>query len=536
MYTILIVEDEPHIRKGIISMVDWSSLQVTVIGEAGNGADALALMEQQAPDLLLTDIEMPRMNGLELIRTTQERGWNITPLILSGHDQFHYTKQALKLGISDYILKPCRPGEIQEVISNAILNRQQRSNEQENISLLKKNWVQGLPYMKNQVLSRWFQHASNPVEDRPRQAAQLEMKLRSEKLTLFLLRFDSSSFANPNYSESDAELIRFAACNILQEVVPAEFMPYCEIVRVGDDIAIVGNVESVSGNVLSMAFLQEKLESLQKLLQSYLKVSLSIGISASVHPLDTLHIAFQEACEALRQKFFRGSGGIYFWEQHKDTPVQVAPNRKTELALHENKLLEQLRAGKFSEAIDEMDEWLALLQQLEDTSAVQLHTMSLLTKMSDIVDQPEHQAEWGNTSAALISRYSALESFDDVAKLISEMIRQLVDMLHMGKPLHKSVVLAKQYMEANYRHNLTVESVSKEIFVSPNYLSTLFKQEMGIRFLDYLHQYRIQQAKALLLDTDMKIYHVAKSCGYNDEKHFTKMFKKWTGVNPSEFK
>lgn len=135
-----------------------------------------------------------------------------------------------------------------------------------------------------------------------------------------------------------------------------------------------------------------------------------------------------------------------------------------------------------------------------------------------------------------VKSYQRIDTLIEFSALISQIIHSLVLRLSTERSIHKTALYARNIIESKYQTPLTVESVAKEIFVSPNYLSTLFKQELGIKFVDYLHEYRINQAKKLFKeDKDIKIYEVAKEIGYNDEKHFSKMFKKWTGVTPTDY-
>lgn len=187
---LLIAEDEDAIREGIVNMIDWNSHQIEVIGEAGNGSEALALMESERPDLLLTDIRMPQMDGLELIEMALRRGYGFRSIILSGYNEFSYAKRAISLGVVDYVLKPCRPEEIlKTVLKVKELIEEQRCQDKEQLQR-DRSWHKNAPLVKSQVLSQWIHHAPVPLERRQELISELSMAIVPEGPQIGLVSFD----------------------------------------------------------------------------------------------------------------------------------------------------------------------------------------------------------------------------------------------------------------------------------------------------------------------------------------------------------
>jgi two-component system response regulator YesN len=536
MYKLFIVEDEVTIRNGLMTMIKWEELGVRVCGDAANGVEALERMQHVQPDLLLTDIRMPFMSGIELLKALQDCELRPLSIILTGYNDFDYAQQAIKLGAIDYLVKPCRPSEVRDVVSRAIKMLDTKQNEEERIHHFQRLWRQGNPLVISHQLGSWLRSPKSPLEDRHAFARSTNMRIHLELLQVAVFRNDSKSLQELNYGPADVELVRFAALNIIEELFATSLAIQAEVIRHQEDIVVLFN-PAPDGRSEELTNL---LQRVQSNLQSYLRLSFSIGVSGRPTSIDHIHSCYREALAALDDRFFYGEGGIYVFDgthprpQNDSTFALTDSLRRTETAV-----LEAVRSYGFQEALEQLDIW---FQQLRvsptlSRSFIQLQAITLASKLMELINKQDADAD-ADRSDALLALYQALpqlETIDEMVGLMSNMLHQLVLGLSRRKPRHRTIQQMTRMIEEQLTDNLSLAQFADRLFVNASYLSSLFKQEMGINFVDYVHQKRIERAKTLLKEQSLKVQEVARALGYMDEAHFSKTFKKWTGYSPSQY-
>lgn len=312
---LLIAEDETAVREGMVHLIDWESHGIEICGEAGNGSEALALMESCRPDILLTDIRMPYMDGLELIEQAKSKGLTFRSIILSGYNEFSYAKQAIRLGAADFILKPCRPEEI----LRTVLEAKQAAETQEASESRRKardlSWNRNIPLMKNQVLLQWVKYSAVPLEERGQVIRELSMDIHDVGAQVGLVRVDTSRIP---LVERDVVLLRYAATNIVKETLDHVYAGRIEVFQDGSDLlwvaSLPGHVKAVpSGKAMLSAPRQIKLEPhirlLQRNLEKYLKMTVSIALGSWKPLIDQVNESYQESVQAMESRFFSGKRG-----------------------------------------------------------------------------------------------------------------------------------------------------------------------------------------------------------------------------------
>jgi two-component system response regulator YesN len=536
MYKLLIAEDEPTFREGILTMIDWESEGIRVIGTASNGRKALELMETELPDILLTDIQMPQMSGLELIEETQKREIDLIPVLLTGYSEFEYAQRALKLGVFDYILKPCNPKQVREVILRVKDELIRKRSQENQVNRLERQWMANARTIKEDKLMKWLKASPHNVEDRIAEMAEYGIQLTNKPVLAIVFRFDSKELNALAYEENDLRLIRYAASNILEESIGHRFAGQHELLTLEDQFILLANVPEETLH----ADIQSSLESVQRNLSSFLKVSVSIGVG-SVTALSELHLSYKEALGLLSRRFFHGSSGLFVASETSEEPTAAAESSKFQhdFAVLERQIRGNIAESNYADFVSQVEKWLdSFREQGLSISRIHLHTYSLIDGLiKEINSNPqENNKEAIEQLESYAGQVQRLETFEELSTMMTLVIQKFVKLMNSKKPLHKTVQYVIDLINEKYDTNLTLKSISEEVFMSPSHLSTLFRQEMGINFLDYLHQYRIEKAKLLLKENNGKVYAVARQVGYYDEAHFVRFFKKWTGMLPSQYK
>lgn len=535
MYKLFIVEDEATIRNGLITMIRWEELGVRVCGDAANGVEALERMQHVRPDLLLTDIRMPFMNGIELLKALQDREQCPVAIILTGYNEFDYAQQAIKLGAIDYLVKPCRPSEVRDVVSRAIQMLSSKQDQEQRAHYIQSLWRQGNPLVISHKLGLWLHSPKSPWEDRCAFARSTNMRLNLDLLQVAVFRNDSKSLQELNYGPTDVELVLFAALNIIEESFATSLSVQAEVIRHQEDIVVLfppmhnGKTEQLTRH----------LQHVQANLKLYLRLSFSIGVSGQPTSIDDIHLSYRQAHAALDERFFHGEGGIYvFDESHARPQNDSASALADSLRRTETAVLEAVRGYGFQEALEQLDMWFHQLRTNPTLSRsfIQLQAITLASKLLELIHEQEAaDADRSDTLLALYQALPHLETIDELVGLMSNMLHQLVLGLSRRKPRHRTIQQMTRMIEEQLTDNLSLAQFADRLFVNASYLSSLFKQEMGINFVDYVHQKRIERAKPLLKEQALKVQEVARALGYMDEAHFSKTFKKWTGYSPSQY-
>jgi two-component system response regulator YesN len=535
MLKLLLVEDEVNTREGIATIIDWEALDIQICGQAGNGKEALALMDQELPDILLTDIRMPVMDGLELVKEIRNRSWDTACVVITGYSDFEYAQSALRLGVVDYIMKPCPPAEISKIFQKLATEIKAKKRMESDISGLQYQWRENVPILKTQLLSRWLHAPNQPPVNRIEQMKGLNMSIHSADIFVFIVHFDLKTLDNLNYNKTDLELIRYATANIIDETMAASFHTKLEIIQENDDVIVLCN----ANEQIQHTETKEALLLLQKNLETYLKLSVSIGVGRTKASIDTLDESYQEALIALKTKFYHGTGGIYFYHVDEPEPVESAINVDLKLTNLEVSIIDCLRAGLYSDVLNHAEKWFEYFQEqsMHSRSEINLQTISLLARLMNLAKEQEvSSTDWQNKLVVLADQVTRIETLEELSGLVFKVIHQIVEIMNPHKTHRRKIQQALEYISRNYNSsNLSLAAVAKSLFVSNTYLSTMFKQELGINFLDYIHQFRIERAKPLLKAGNLKIQNISREVGYFDESHFTKTFKKWTGMSPSQY-
>jgi len=536
MYKLLIVEDEPAVREGIESTINWEAINIAFAGTCADGQEAWEFIQQDCPDLILTDIRMPQLSGLELVHKINEANLDVIIILLSGHDDFSYAKKAIQLGVFDYILKPCQPKQIREVIERAANELTQRRSKTLHFNELERQSKESRKTIAENRLLKLLRTPPRSPESRSSEIEESGLRLLDEPCLVIVLEIDTKALNRLSYHEGDLPLIRYAASNIMEESLQKHVSNYFEMATQNEQFIIVTNLSEQLGDFEELkTFLTE----LQTNISTFLKVTVSVG-AGSIVSLSEIHRSYQEASEALTQRFFYGGGEIFVYGEEKMQHLapEASPAFHEQLADFQKKMSQHIAMCNFSDFIIGVEEWLnEFKEQHLSIKRIHLHTYSLIDMLIKEVQMgngqfADEQIELLETFAEHIENQ---ETFEELSTLLTLMIQKMVELINAQKPLHKTTQHVCEIIKEKYMTNLTLKGIAEKVFISPSHLSTLFRQEMGINFLDYLHQFRIEKAKQLLREENGKVYLIATQVGYYDKAHFVRMFKKWTGVLPSQY-
>lgn len=432
MYKVFLVDDEAIIRKGVKSIINWEELGCTVIGEASDGLEGMKKMEEMKPDIIVTDIRMPGVDGLDMIQDTKAVIPKSKIIILTGYRDFEYLQRAIKLGAFEYLLKPSKIEDITAVVRRAIHELQEDKAKQEEIESLKKSLQEKIPLIKQKLI---YDLLFNINQKSSRLKSEMELcNFKVDKFVLSVVDIDK----NEN-TQDDNLMYQQGIINAFLDVYSDSFNTEFFILSEHRIVFIV------QCNDLLQDFQAEvtnKLDELKEIICGCFKISISIWSSS----------------------------------------VGEGP-----LALHEK-----------------MEE--------------------VLKKVDRISNSPKEDT-------------ICYDSIKELNKNNDELIKSHNEEKNIQEESVKVIIRkAVEYIRNNYRETITLNDIAEYTYVSSCYLSRLFTKEMGKSFVDFLSEIRIEKAKEFLRKDNYKAYEVAEMVGIKDAHYFSKLFKKYTGITPSEYK
>lgn len=530
MLNVIVVDDELLMRIGLQSMINWEENGFQIIGEAANGKEALDIIRRQSPDLIITDIKMPVMDGLELIKEASKLLDTCQYVILSCLDEFHYAKEAIRLGATDYLIKSdIKPHQLQEVLDTV-----KKKAATQSTSLLKNypslsEYKESVCYMKEKLFKELFSGFVGQEEFLLR--CEDHLSLAQGPMVLAKLRVEHFEDIRLKYVEQDERLLRYSIVNIMEEIIPRKWRKEVFALNSAEYVLIVNIPET--GEMSFRAEMNNFTEKILSAMKDFLNIGLTVGISSQSDSFAGLKRAYREADLAIRQLFYEKEDRVQYYQSA--TPLYDNVENNYQLSREE----EQLFRGLVETGAEDRIEFLETLKQKfkrekiseQDIRNTYLRLLSLIT--SCFPSTPELWNE-GRTPYEQLLLEERLEGMHQLVLQFLEQCLEHFELLGEGQKSYAEQACA--IIRSQYAENLSLQSVSQQINVNPSYLSRIFKQETGENFVAFLTRVRIEKAQLYLRDRSLKVYEIADRVGYRNTTYFSKIFKRVTGVSPEEYR
>ncbi|MDF2645445.1 MAG: response regulator [Paenibacillus sp.] len=515
MLKVMLVDDEVYVRKGLLGLIDWENIGYRVSHEADNGQDALRLIACEQPDVVITDIRMPILDGLKLIEEVKIR--NISPckfIILSGYNDFSYAQSAIRFGVSDYILKPIDEDEL-EVILRKLAGqiRQERSQQM-------SYGRQTLQDLFEQVARG--EHAEYELEE-------LSRKVRAPKGTLFrygIVELNAGCSADKESSIDEESAVKEALHSLLGEA------PEWVVKLRNHQCAMM-----ITSTMLQLfgGSLERFAEALKNLLVRRLQIEINLYIGKGVKEMSLLGTSVQSVTDSLQYKYVKSLKGLLIHESIQNVTLSyVEPDA---IVFHtikeavEEQEIQQLTAS-IQRLFTEMEVKLLAKDAIRTIINRYVHailgTLQHLQGRTDLLLTLKPMLNWDNYALS----YNELQSlFTAFMTESSHMIEQL-----RGEQIKGNIHKIKSYIEHHYQESINLKSIAAVFYMNPVYVGQLFKKKYGMYFNEFLLSIRIAEAKKLLRQTDLRIYEIAGKVGFNNADYFVAQFEKLEGMPPSEYR
>lgn len=531
MHKILIVDDDRIIRKGLASTIPWEQYGFELVGEAPDGEQGLELIKSSQPDIVISDIKMPFMDGLTMVRSAKEIYPDMKIILLTGYDDFAYAREAIKIRAFDYLLKP--------VDKEVLLEKVRKASDELNQQCADKQKIcEGMPFFKNKLFKKIVSGKVSQA-DLLTEAKTLNIGLEGPRYLVFLIKLDDYYTASSLPLEVPAEgmeNVKHAVFNICEKLVTEEQKgSVFELER--DELAVIYTNDGAENIVRDKARILA--ECINNAVKQSLGVTVTIALGSVCNSLESAGSSYNEARSGMKSRHFVGKDKVFSLFELGD----VDQTQKIQVLELEAELLHQIKLGFAQEALNVVNKIEEDLLQYKSLSLQNIRLISVQLLISLFKGAGEWAQEWEEANRDTMQQYYSQVTGMQTVKEIMDLIRQIVGEVSafiQGKRESSkclAIEQAVQYIEENFsKQGLSLHEVAKYIHMNPVYMSALFKQEKNITFSDFLLQARMKKAMELLRRNNMKTYEVAEKVGYSNPEYFSVCFKKYAGMSPLEFR
>lgn len=524
MNRVLIADDEQEIRDAILLLGDWNGLNLEIAGQAENGDQLCEMIETLSPDIVITDMKMPGLSGGELIKSISERHNEIKIIIISGFQDIEYFKQAISSKVVEYLLKPIS----EENLNNALRSANRELDIQ---TRMKEQLHRAFPFMKARAMNEFINGRGNWNEEEYLNFIGNNLPNRSLSYTAGVLACVNYNEVCGTVFESDARAFEFALLNITNELVDGVGIAFCMGSFLRNQIAILFYGESDRARLCGLT------QSVVETLEQSLHVHAVAGVGRTYPLYADVRRSIEDGRLALMRADLKGKNQVLAYER-------IADHGKMKTAPSINKLSIMKQVFEMNAANWEPGIMLDSINRVFDVidATTPLNIYSVRKISGEIVSMLEKQVDTGDVKGAYFEQVVRLRQkiegeFDprSIRGYLTDFAQNMAARAHGKREGEDTLSKIKAYIDENYSQKLTLNDLAQRFYWSKEYISKVFKEKYGCNFYEYLTALRIETAKSLLYDPTVNRSAIYEMLGFTDNSHFSKSFKKYTGMTPKEF-
>lgn len=531
MLKVFLVEDEFVVREGIKNNIDWKAKGYEFCGEASDGELAFPMIKKRKPDIVITDIKMPFMDGLELSRLIKKEMPWIEIIILSGYEEFEYAKEAIKIGVAEYLTKPISGNDLLRAVDSLAEKMQEKLLEREIREKYQKEMEENFLKERKELFGHLVTGTKTTAELLDL-GERLDVDLTAMWYNIILIKMQSKNQAPNEYSD---ELVESE--EQLAKIVDKQHLLVFDRNTEGKAVLIKADSKEELEN-----FQNEYLTKMKEILDKHQNIRYFVGVGRMVDRLRKVSESFEQASHAFAYRYLIEKSGIIYCEEAE----QGAVLEKDEFDIHKvdanqidrDKIKEFLKTGEKEEVNYFVEEFFKGLGASTMKSKIfrQYIVIDAYFCVLDFLKELEFsKEEMEPIEMGTETMYSIETAMDYVAKII----RQAVEMRERraGDKYKDVVQEVMRYIEQYYAdENLSLNMLASHVNFSPNHLSLVFSQQTGQTFIKYLTDFRMNKAKELLRCTGKKSSVIGMEIGYRDPHYFSYLFKKTQGMTPTQYR
>ena len=533
MYRILLVDDEILVREAIKENVNWAGMDCELVGDCENGKQAMEFVQDHPVDIVLTDILMPYMDGMELSHYLHDNYPDIVIVIFSGFGEFEYAKKAIQYNVSEYLLKPVTALELTGVINKMKEKVDQIRREKakmENLTKTSETYRENIQIIRSKAIEALV-NCTSDVRKSIRRLEEMGIELSAIRYRVAVFDIDlySGMYEIDMEKQQESALMAFVLYNISDEIVTAEDagIAYQE----GNNRVCILFQDKWNHNFTSKT--KEICHKIQEKIKELMGIEVSMGIGKWVKKPEELLQSHNMAEQILELRYLLGGRILVDAEELSD-------QKEIFLETSLDKLKNSLKTGSkedVKQALTETEE--KIRQSLIEKSRACMYLQQIIRVVDNACeDVSANMEKIRSNREELLREITQQRSFDQACELVEDHVMNVYRTLEEGNTSssERQAKLALDYIQRNYMDpDLSLNNICSYLNISTSYFSTIFKDETGETFTEVLIRTRMEKAKELLENTTLKNYEIAEKVGFSDPHYFGISFKKMTGCTPTEY-
>ncbi|MGG4146321.1 response regulator [Paenibacillus algorifonticola] len=531
MMQALIVDDEPMQVQGLVRHIDWEALGYEQPMTAQSGEEAIAIMAEAHVDVLITDVSMPGMTGIELLakcKSDYPKLASLQTVMISGYDEFEFVQEAIHLGAKAYVLKPIKTDELEAKLAAFRDSLEKKNHIELETSKLKEKVTESYEVLQEHYVKDLIEGAIQSDELLESWCRLLDLPSEDWQATLFLFGYDRLFPSNPHDAKE-----RIMLSEGLIKCVKMGLSEFAGtyIGKTGaDEVAVI----LLNASPIDRVKLEKQLSFIQDVLKEQYNASVTVGISRECQTWSDIPLLYKEIKHMMASARMAGYGQILYFD-HAEM-IEYHDFRLYEEYFPE--ILKLLDSGESENAIVYFNHAFEMLlaQKPMSFSYVQAFGMGLISELiRKLKRTKETDAEM---NILLWQRMIDCKDVEEIRTVVMAFLAQYIQLKQKEQTVqqHNLIQKVSRYLEEHLHNNVTVKQLAEQFHLNSSYLSVLFKKEMGRTISDFVQEARMNKAKELLRDPNIKIYEVSEQVGFQTAAYFTFLFKKLTGTTPQEFR
>lgn len=530
MYKVLLVDDEILVREAISAKIEWNQLGYELAGDCENGKAAIEFLNETPVDVVLTDIGMPYVDGMQLSKYICENFPQTSIIIFSGYSDFEYAKQAIQYKVSEYILKPVTKQELSEVllrIKDKLDGERQQEQKIDELTKVYRTYTKNEALIVSRTLSRLVR-GTQEVSTSLKELEEFGITVESLAYRVVVVDIDvySDLYEIDDELKKESALMSFVVENIANEIVSSHEAGLTY--RDSDNRVCLLLYANRQGDIRTRA--KSICSDIKEHVHEAMKLSISIGIGRLVEDLEGLPKSYDSAIEILRYRYTKGNGIIFDCEEDRigANPIELEPWYK--------EIIAAVSGGDdtlLCDALEHIERWMCVGFVSKNQVVAYLHQVLRL-----VCETVQKADEGFGLEEADVTNVTEARSLQKAMILVQEYAKKGLEAVAAAGQSsgERQAMMAMDYLEQNYNNQeLSLNSICEYLNISTSRFSSIFKESTGKTFTEVLTSIRMERAKELLTQTSLKNYEIAEKVGFSDPHYFSIAFKKTTGKTPKEF-
>lgn len=536
MLKMIIADDEQTILDGIKESIDWWSYDIHVIGAAQNGVIALEMAKDHRPDIIITDIRMPGLNGLELINELKKTRQDIKIIIISAYEQFVYAQEAISLGVLSFITKPLKKQKIiDEVIKARDLILEER-RQKDTLDRLEDLYLSSLPTLQEYFHNKLIMGKTKLTGDYKKQFSAYGIDIDEVPTGVVIFALDNIEEKAADVFDKTNQMALLRIVEMIKQFFP-QGLKRTVFQSYNNEVVAIYNTQT--GSMETIQAISNAAETIKNTLKRETGISVSAGIGSIYPSVEDISLSYQEAVKALNYRLVYGKNTVLCINHMESKDIKAFPlNDFNNILTNIQNVLWTGKADEVIKIIGKMLDELTLYKNIPYYYIQQIFCQLLSALLRTLFEMSIQPEDIYGEPVHLYGELFKKQTLDELKQWYQDLVERTCAVINRKKSIRINSVIesAVSFIKKNCQKDISLSEVAEHVNLNPSYLSRLFKEETGIPFIEYVRNTKMELAKEFLRNTNKKIYEICEDLGYQNVQYFSTVFKNAVGMTPLEYK